>query len=136
MIKLVNILSELDSKSCPLATQDIELNLKNRQKAINEYGYGPLNPNEPNNKFWQAKADMWKLDSVEEAKSSRCGNCAAFDITEKTLNCIATGIGDDEDTENPFDVIKVGQLGYCRFLKFKCAAARTCDAWVVGGPIK
>jgi hypothetical protein len=135
MIKLVNILSELDSKSCPLATQDIELNLKNRQKAINEYGYGPLNPNEPNNKFWQAKADMWKLDSVEEAKTSRCGNCAAFDITEKTLDCIANGIGNDEGTEDPFDVIKAGDLGYCRFLKFKCAAARTCDAWVVGGPL-
>ena len=135
MIKLVNILSELDSKSCPLATQDIELNLKNRQKAINEYGYGPLNPNEPNNKFWQAKADMWKLDSVEEAKTSRCGNCAAFDITEKTLDCIANGIDNDEGTEDPFDVIKAGDLGYCRFLKFKCAAARTCDAWVVGGPL-
>jgi len=29
-------------KKCPPATQDITLNLKNRQKAINEYGYGPL----------------------------------------------------------------------------------------------
>jgi len=135
MIKLINILSEADMEKCPAPTQNIELNLKNRQKAINEYGYGPLNPNEPNNKFWQAKADMWKLDSVEEAKTSLCGNCAAFDITEKTLACIATGIGNDEGTEDPFDVIKAGDLGYCRFLKFKCAGARTCDAWVVGGPI-
>jgi hypothetical protein len=38
-------------------------------------------------------------------------------------------------SEDPFDVIKAGKLGYCRMLKFKCAAARTCDAWVVGGPI-
>jgi hypothetical protein len=135
MIKLIQILKEIDTQSCPLATQDIELNLKNRQKAINEFGYGPLNPNEPNNKFWQAKVDMWKLDSVEEAKKSRCGNCAAFDITKKTLDCIAKGIGNDQGSENPFDVIKAGDLGYCRFLKFKCAAARTCDAWVVGGPL-
>ena len=135
MIKLLDILNEVEIDKCPLPTQNIELNLANRQKAINEYGYGPLNPNEPNNKFWQAKVDMWKLDSIKEAKSSRCGNCAAFDITEKTLNCIAKGIGDDKGTENPFDVIKVGKLGYCRFLKFKCASARTCDAWVVGGPI-
>ena len=78
---------------------------------------------------------MWKLDSVEEAKSSRCGNCAAFDITEKTLDCIAKGIGDDGGSEDPFDVIKAGNLGYCRFLKFKCAAARTCNVWVVGGPL-
>ena len=135
MIKLINILKEADSNTCPASTQNIELNLQNRQKAIEDQGYGPLNPNEPNEKFWQAKADMWQLDSVEEAKKSLCGNCAAFDITKKTLDCIAKGIGDDEGSEDPFDVIKAGDLGYCRFLKFKCAAARTCDAWVVGGPI-
>ena len=135
MIKLINILSEVEINECPAPTQNIELNLENRQKAINEYGYGPLNPNEPNEKFWQVKVDMWKLDSAEEAKKSLCANCAAFDITTKTLDCIAKGIGDDEGTEDPFDVIDAGQLGYCRFLKFKCAAARTCDAWVVGGPI-
>ena len=132
MIKLLNILSEAKLNQCPAPTQNIELNLQNRQKAINEYGYGPLNPNEPNEKFWQAKVDMWKLDSIEEAKTSRCGNCAAFDITTKTLDCIAKGIGSGKDS---YDVIEAGKLGYCRFLKFKCAAARTCDAWVVGGPI-
>jgi hypothetical protein len=78
---------------------------------------------------------MWQLDTIDEAKQSLCGNCAAFDITEKTLNCIATGIGTDGGSEDPFDVIEAGELGYCRFLKFKCAASRTCDAWVVGGPI-
>jgi hypothetical protein len=135
MINLLDILSEAEVAKCPAPTQNIELNLQNRQKAINEYGYGPLNPNEPNEKFWQAKVDMWKLDSAEEAKKSLCGNCAAFDITKKTLDCIAKGIGDDEGSEDPFDVIEAGDLGYCRFLKFKCAAARTCDAWVVGGPI-
>ena len=132
MIKLLNIISEAELNQCPAPTQNIELNLQNRQKAINEYGYGPLNPNEPNETFWQAKVDMWKLDSIEEAKTSRCGNCAAFDITTKTLDCIAKGIGSGKDS---YDVIEAGKLGYCRFLKFKCAAARTCDAWVVGGPI-
>ena len=135
MIKLIDLLKEVNSK-CPPATQDISLNLQNRQKAINEYGYGPLNPDQPNEKFWQAKVAEWNLDSIEEAKKSRCGNCAAFDQTSKTLDCIAKGIGDDEGSENPYDVIEAGQLGYCRFLKFKCAAKRTCDAWVVGGPIK
>ena len=133
MISLKKIVYEA---KCPPATQDIELNLANRQKAIENEGYGPLNPNEPNEKFWNKKAEMWQLDSVEEAKKSLCGNCAAFDITSKTLDCIAVGIGDDEGSEDPFDVINAGKLGYCRFLKFKCAAARTCDAWVVGGPIK
>ena len=135
MIKLINILNEVEINKCPSPTQNIELNLQNRQKAINEFGYGPLNPNEPNEKFWQVKVDMWKLDSAEEAKKSLCANCAAFDITTKTLDCIAKGIGNDDGTEDPFDVINAGELGYCRFLKFKCAASRTCNAWVVGGPI-
>ena len=135
MIKLADLINEEQLK-CPPATQDISLNLKNRQKAIDEYGYGPLNPELPNEKFWQKKVDEWKLDSAEEAKKSLCGNCAAFDITKKTLDCIAQGIGSDGGSENPMDVIEAGDLGYCRFLKFKCAAKRTCDAWVVGGPIK
>jgi hypothetical protein len=28
----------------------------------------------------------------------------------------------------------LGRLGYCEIFDFKCAASRTCDAWVVGGP--
>ena len=123
-----------ESDKCPPATQDIKLNLENRQKAIDEYGYGPLNPALPNTKFWMQKVKEWKLDSAEEAKQSLCGNCAAFDIRQKTLDCIAQGI----DSEDPYDasgVIEAGELGYCKFLKFKCASKRTCDAWVTGGPL-
>jgi hypothetical protein len=120
-------------KSCPPATQDITLNLKNRQKAIDEYGYGPLNPDMPNQKFWMAKVDEWNLDSPDEAKQSLCGNCAAFDQRRDTLDCIAQGIGSDAGEADP--TIEAGDLGYCRFLKFKCAARRTCDAWVTGGPL-
>lgn len=124
---------EARATKCPPATQDITLNLKNRQKAIDEYGYGPLNPDLPNNKFWMAKVDEWNLDSVDEAKSSLCGNCAAFDQRQATLDCIAKGIGSDAGSEDP--TIEAGDLGYCRFLKFKCASRRTCDAWVTGGPL-
>jgi len=127
--------TEAPDNKCPPATQDITLNLKNRQKAIDEYGYGPLNPDMPNNKFWMAKQDEWNLDSAEEAKQSLCGNCAAFDIRQDTLDCIAQGI----DADNPEDaegVIDAGDLGYCKFLKFKCASRRTCDAWVTGGPLR
>ena len=119
--------------SCPPATQDITLNLKNRQKAIDEYGYGPLNPDLPNTKFWMKKVDEWNLDSPEEAKSSLCGNCAAFDQRKATLDCIAQGIGSELGADDP--TIDAGDLGYCRFLKFKCASKRTCDAWVTGGPL-
>lgn len=124
------------SKKCPPATQDIELNIKNRQKAIDEFGYGPADPSQKNDKFWKKKMDMWNVDKIDEVKNMLCGNCAAFDITEKTLKCIEEGIGDDEESTNPLDSINAGKLGYCRFLKFKCASKRTCDAWVTGGPIE
>jgi hypothetical protein len=129
-----SVAEDADNK-CPPATQDIALNLKNRQKAIDDYGYGPLNPDMPNTKFWMKKVDEWNLDSAEEAKQSLCGNCAAFDIRQHTLDCIAQGI----DSDSPADaagVIDAGELGYCKFLKFKCASRRTCDAWVTGGPLR
>ena len=55
MIKLADILKEADTNKCPSATQNIELNLQNRQSAIENQGYGPMNPNLPNNKFWSKK---------------------------------------------------------------------------------
>jgi hypothetical protein len=123
------------AKKCPPATQDITVNLNNRQKAINEYGYGPLNPDLPNTKFWMKKVNEWNLDSMEEAQSSLCGNCAAFDIRQDTLDCIAQGI-DSDSPQDAEGVIDAGDLGYCKFLKFKCASRRTCDAWVTGGPLE
>ena len=51
MIKLIDILNEVDMEKCPSATQNIKLNLQNRQKAIEGQGYGPLNPNESNEKI-------------------------------------------------------------------------------------
>ena len=133
MRELLNILEAVES-GCPPATQSIDLNLKNRQKAIDEYHYGPLNPNLPNNEYWAELADKWNTKDVESVKQNRCGNCAAFDITEKMQACIAKGIG-TEPGSDPHDTIDAGQLGYCKFLKFKCAAKRTCDAWVEGGPV-
>jgi hypothetical protein len=123
-------------KSCPEATQDVHANLENRNHAIEEYGYGPLNPNEANRKFWQAKAEMWGV-TPQEAKKSRCGNCAAFIQTPQMIKCIAKGIeGDDTSHEsNAMDVIEASNLGYCEFFHFKCAGDRTCDAWIVGGPV-
>ena len=43
MRDLLNFIEALED-GCPPATQSIELNLKNRQKAIDEHHYGPLNP--------------------------------------------------------------------------------------------
>ena len=112
--------------SCPPATQDITINLKNRAKAITDAAYGPENPDLPNTAFWKKKADEWEV-SVEDAKSSRCGNCAAFNQEDSMLDCIEKGIGPEGDAE---EFIEKGDLGYCEIFDFKCAASRTCDAWV------
>lgn len=122
---------------CPEATQDIDLNLENRQKAIDEYGYGPLNPNlddtGENDEFWQMIADTFNTN-IDSALKSRCGNCAAFNVTNDMKDCIAKGIG-DEGLDDPHASIDAGDIGYCQFLKFKCASMRVCNAWVSGGPI-
>lgn len=120
-----------EKQDCPPATQDIAINLENRQEAIDVAMYGPLNPNEPSEEYWGRLASVWDVDP-DEAKTSVCGNCAAFDITTSMKDCIAEGVGDEAD---PFDVIDAGEIGYCRAFKFKCASARTCSAWISGGPI-
>jgi hypothetical protein len=121
-----------ETELCPEATYNIELNLKNRQTAIDVADYGPLNPNEPNEDYWKSKAEMFKGD-LESAKKALCGNCAFFLQTKNILNCIAEGIGGEVKDE--WDTIEAGNLGYCEAFDFKCAANRTCNAWVVGGPI-
>ena len=129
------VVAAADSNECPPATQDIVLNLKNRQNAIDNIGYGPLNPQEPNEEFWQEKATRWSV-SIEDAKKSRCGNCAAFIVTSKMKDCIAQGLAQgDQNAEDSYDVVVQGELGYCEALDFKCAASRTCDAWITGGPV-
>lgn len=124
--------TELQENECPPATQDIQLNLKNRQNAIDNVGYGPLNPAEPNEAFWDDKAERWDI-TPEEAKTALCGNCVFFIRTPSMLECIEEGIGlGEEEAEGS---IVAGELGYCNALDFKCASERTCNAWAAGGPV-
>lgn len=126
--------TEGDDK-CPEATLDIEVNLKNRLRAINIAEYGPMDPKKENLSFWQDKADMWST-SVEDAKTSLCGTCAFFVIKKSMLDCIANGLkSGDSSSQDAWDAIDVADLGYCEAFDFKCAASRTCNAWVTGGPI-
>lgn len=133
---LYRTLEEAEQKSsgCPIATQDIHVNLENRQHAIDEYMYGPLDPSEPCTEYWQNIADIWGI-SVEDAKTARCHNCSAFNMTYKMKQCMADGIG-SEPNSDAMDVVNAGHLGYCMLFKFKCAGDRTCAAWITGGPIK
>ena len=117
---------------CPPATQDIAINLENRKKAIDTAMYGPLNPAEPNEEYWEALGDEWNVD-VETAKKQRCGNCAVFIQTPEMKACIENGLTDNNDEFESIDA--KGDLGYCEIFDFKCASARTCRAWVAGGPV-
>jgi hypothetical protein len=135
MIKTVigKILSEAtkQSKKCPPATLDVSLNLKNRQKAIKKYGYGPPDPFAPkgeNEEFWEEKMEMWGIEKQSQLRRMVCGTCAAFDTTDFMKSCIEQGLG--ETALDDYDTVEAGELGYCHMFKFKCAAARTCDAWV------
>ena len=114
------------------AITDLDLNTLNRNQTIKEYGYGPLNPDDEkgSKKFWEQKAELWNT-TPEAAKASRCGNCGAFDQKKSTLSKIEKAIGEDGKT-----IVKNANIGFCEFFWFKCAGARSCDAWVGGGPIK
>jgi len=89
-------------------------------------------PELPNNAFWNDKANEWQTD-LKQAKSMRCGNCAAFIQTSEMLQCIKNGIDPEEGYAE--DVMNTANLGFCELFDFKCAADRTCSAWLVGGPI-
>ena len=108
--------------TCPPATKDVAINTKNRNATIKNYGYGPLNVEEPGD-FWEKIAKQW--DTTEKAaKKSKCGNCVAFDRSPRMKACMP---GETSDGE--------GVLGYCWMHHFKCHSARTCDTWAKGGPI-
>lgn len=118
---------------CPPATQDISLNLANRKICVDKANYGPANPALDNLDFWQAKADLFKT-TIEQAKTMKCANCAAFIQKEKMMKCIEKGIC-EEDMNEASKIVNLANLGYCELFDFKCAGERTCDAWITGGPL-
>ncbi len=110
---------------------DLDLNTMNRNNTIKNYSYGPLNPDDEkgSKKFWEDKAELWNT-TIAAAKQSKCANCGAFDQKKSTLRKIEKAIGEDGKT-----IVKNANIGFCEFFWFKCAGARSCDAWVSGGPI-
>ena len=109
--------------SCPPATQDLELNTKNRDAAVKaeHIQYGPLNLSDED--YWVQYAERWNTTPAV-AKKSNCSNCIAFDISPRMKDCMP-GKTSDKD----------GELGYCWMHHFKCHSARSCYTWAKGGPI-
>jgi len=132
MRNLINIM-EAAVKGCPVATYDIDVNLKNRQKAIDEYNYGPANPDRPED-YWKRSAKIFNV-SEATARTMLCSNCGAFDVSDSMRTCMADGIKGDETGVDANASINLADLGYCNFLHFKCAGSRSCKAWITGGPI-
>ncbi len=56
-------------KTCPKVCSDIKLNLKNRDWAFKNVGYGPANPDEPED-FWDKRAKEWAT-TPENAQTMR-----------------------------------------------------------------
>lgn len=67
-----------DGKSCPLATQDPDINEENKMAAAEEAAY--RDPSEDGG---------FRSDEV-------CGNCGAYNQTEDMMDCI--GVEEDEDS--------------------------------------
>lgn len=129
MKKFTYFRQEILESAVPEAVKDIHVNLKNRQHAIDEYMYGPANPNEPGD-YWKELGKIWDI-SEDEASTMRCGNCAAFNIKSYMKKAIADNISD-----NGMDVVNLANLGYCELFHFKCAGDRSCSAWLTNGPLK
>jgi hypothetical protein len=64
----------------------------------------------------------------------KCENCAAFNQAPRILDQIKKAL-DHSGPDYQDKVIAKSGMGFCEFFEFKCAATRTCDAWVHGGPI-
>jgi hypothetical protein len=129
MKKFFILRQEIYEAAIPEAVKDIHVNLKNRQHVIDEYMYGPANPNEPGD-YWKELGKIWDI-SEDEASTMRCGNCAAFNIKPAMRKAIADNISD-----NGMEVVDLANLGYCELFHFKCAGDRSCSAWLTNGPLK
>ena len=109
--------------ACPVAAGDLAVNTENRDRTIKQFNYGPLNVDVPGD-YWKDIGEYWNT-SEEAARASNCGNCVAFDISERMKDCLPGDTFDDD-----------GELGYCWMHHFKCHSARSCHTWAKGGPIK
>ena len=130
MRNLINLV-EAANRGCPIATHDLDVNVKNHQNGIDNYHYGPANPDKPGD-YWKQSAKQWGVDEAT-AKTMQCANCAAFNISDAMYKCIHDGMG--EQAYQAEKTREAADLGYCNLLHFKCAGTRSCELWITGGPI-
>ena len=61
-------------------------------------------------------ADLCAVFRAAWGKSVRCGNCAAFDQTDKIMDCMIKGINETMAAD-PQDVLDRANLGYCQLFE-------------------
>ena len=125
--EIVRMYEQVENLACPAPTQDLELNTRNRDEAIEatHVQYGPMNLSDGS--YWARAAEHWNT-TLEVARESRCGNCVAFDVSPRMLECLPGPVSEPTEDEE-------GKLGYCWVNHFKCHSARACYIWAAGGPI-
>ena len=69
----IKILKTLKKMLCPPATQDIEMNTRNRDATTKNFNYGP-----------------------QDVNKSLCGNCVAFDISPRMDECMPGPVSDGD----------------------------------------
>ena len=105
-----NLIKEVrGDDSCPVATQEEEINTLNKGKAAVDRKIAYMHPEDA----------VKILELAEENKL--CGNCAAFDISKKMKGC---GVEVDKG------------FGYCKMHDFSCHKDKTCLTYAPGGPKK
>ena len=106
---LKNLIKEAKGDdSCPIATQEKEVNALNKGNAAINRKIAYMHPE-----------DAAKILELSK-EGSLCGNCAAFDITPAMIEC---GGANEE-----------GAMGFCKMHDFSCTAEKTCLTWAPGGP--
>ena len=97
-VRIQKSINQIMDMVCPKATQDLELNTKNRNAAIQakHIQYGPLNLSDE--AYWDRAAKHWNT-TPDVAKESRCANCIAFDISPRMLECLPGPVSEPIDAK-------------------------------------
>ncbi|NBP29975.1 MAG: hypothetical protein EBV23_10450 [Flavobacteriia bacterium] len=124
---------------CPEPLKNNSINIKNHLIGIKEKGLGPADPRQPNNEFWDDKAEKWGV-TQGDARGRLCANCRFFVNSTDIKNCIENGPAKDLKASalplNPkWADIESKPVAFCVLLDITCSPIRTCDFQQLGGPI-
>lgn len=126
-------------QACPIAIQQVDVNVANHLTTIKDHGLGPADPRQPNEDFWSAKAVLWGT-TEGDARGRMCCNCRHYYDTTQIQQCIELTPTYNLKASKlpltpPWADIESHPVGYCDLFDITCSPIRTCDAQEPGGPI-